>query len=265
MRTPIIDGQSIEQFIPANLRGMFYKNAIPQYKYAIHNGLDPYGFSTDGLVLYLPLWALKDSAFKSVDAYKHTATVTTATWQPDGRLFDGDDYISLGKPSFASDQQGTVEFWTTLTDTGANQALFAYDKKSTGAVEEWQIRCNGTTFVVSLFIYIGSVISANLATDASQFSLNTPFHLAITSNGTTIKIHIGGQLMTLNISEGANSGQWFGDLASDADSFVFGGLERDNALIIGWNGLIDEARIYNRALTAEEITRNYNCTRWRYQ
>ena len=42
-----------------------------------------------------------------------------------------------------------------------------------------------------------------------------------------------------------------------------GAISRGTAEL--WNGLIDEVRIYNRALTPLEIQHNYLATKWRYQ
>lgn len=110
MRT-VADGQHIDQFIPRDLRGMFYRNPHPENKYRVVDGKDPYGFSTKGLVLYLPLWALKGSSFKSVDAYKHTCTPsgTTKFWTPTGwDLAGGDEMITIGNIGTSIK---TLEFW----------------------------------------------------------------------------------------------------------------------------------------------------------
>lgn len=117
MRTPVVDGQSIEQFIPANLRHMFYQHPMPEYKYAIRNGYGPYGFSTNGLVLYLPLWALKDSSFKSVDANRFTCTPsgTTIFWTPTGWDLAGvNEIITIGNIGTAIK---TLEFWFNPAST----------------------------------------------------------------------------------------------------------------------------------------------------
>ncbi|KKK51356.1 hypothetical protein LCGC14_3115780, partial [marine sediment metagenome] len=127
MRPTIIDGRSVDQFIPSHLREMFYNNPIPQYKYATHDGYDPYGFSTDELVLYLPLWALKGSTFKSVDAYEHVNTVAGALWKPNGRDFDGsDDMVTI--PNAVSTELGgasgaTFLFWIKCGGTGTRDVL----------------------------------------------------------------------------------------------------------------------------------------------
>ena len=112
-KTRLSDGLSIDRFIPPQLRYMFYNNPTATAKYRIGNGLDPYGFSTNGLVMYLPLWALKGGSFKSVDAYKHTCSVAGAIWKPDSRQFDGtDDKIVI---PFTSDLDfGDLDTYTII-------------------------------------------------------------------------------------------------------------------------------------------------------
>lgn len=101
------EGRHIDRYIPRDLRGMFYRNLDSRNKYRVVDGYDPYGFSTNGLVLYLPLWALKDSAFKSVDAYKHTCTRTAS-----GILhFDGSANSSV---DFGAIHNASAKLWVSF-------------------------------------------------------------------------------------------------------------------------------------------------------
>ena len=53
-------------------------------------GLGKRRFKLDpSLVLYLPLYELDGSSFRSRDAYGHLATVTGALWTPQGRTLMG--------------------------------------------------------------------------------------------------------------------------------------------------------------------------------
>ena len=252
MRTPIIEGRSIEQFIPANLRGLFYKHPMPEYKYAIHDGYDPYGFSTKGLVLYLPLWALKDDGFKSVDAYKHTATVTGATWQPDGRLFDGGtDLIDCGK---ATPINNLSEFswltWVHITTwtSGRRVADKANKVLQLGTV-------GGNQFVV---IIVGAGDDAR--SDTTDFySLSTWYLVGVSYSFAGDKkpyIYVNGALA--NQDQVASGGA----LSAEATASLI--LGNRNAGDRGVACTIGEQWLYNRALPAGEQAHNYNCTAWRY-
>ncbi len=253
-----IDGQRLA---PSVGYGAIHSGAKPTVKVAasprvVWNG-NPY--TPPGTVLYLPGYPGTGAKIYDFSGQGNDGAITGATWTRTGQGlwyldFDAtDDYISLGKPSFSSDQQGTIEFWTTLTSSGATNVPFAYGKKSTGAVDEWEIRANGTTLTLSIFVFDNTVVSLNTATGAGKFTLGAPFHLRVTSDNSTLKMYVNGQLETLTDAEGTNSGQWFGDLTTDADSFVFGGLERDSALIVGWTGMIALPRIYSA-----EVGGHYN-------
>ncbi len=256
MRTPVIDGRSIEQFIPANLRSMFYKNAIPQYKYAIHDGLDPYGFSTNGLVLYVPLWALKDSSFKSVDAYKHTATVTNATWQPDGRTFAGADWINCGNNSVLNFTSGafTIIVIAETNDKTDNQRFFNRGVFGTGGAGEGY----------ELFFSNGEIKFRTNQVGAAQDSLaagaiaanNTWYHIAATRSGTTGTIYSAGVDVTTTPVAHTNPA------TSTKDARIgiyFNETEGE------WIGTIGEVYIYDRALSAAELLYHKSKTLWRYQ
>lgn len=254
MRTPIVDGRSIEQFIPANLRGMFYKNAIPQYKYAIHDGYDPYGFSTKGLVLYLPLWALKDSAFKSVDAYRHTATVTNATWLPSGRNFDGaGDFIEI--PNHSSLDITTENFWITAwvyPITPANDDI---------------ILIHGLSSIDGFFFWLPSATSFGLQTDPGAIISRTADatlaagawqHLGATRIGAAVKLYKNG----VDITDTA--GNHTATLDSSSRTMKIGCYD-DKAQLF-WHGRMGEIKFYKGGTPSPVLVQqDYNATKWRYQ
>ena len=95
--SPKSNGLSIDDYIRRDQRYGFYQNATPTRKYDIANGLPPYDFPTNGLVLYIPLWhrSLSGGSFESIDQYMHVCTVTGATWSPSGRTFGTDKLITV--------------------------------------------------------------------------------------------------------------------------------------------------------------------------
>ncbi len=253
MRTPIVDGRSIDQFIPANLRSMFYKNAIPQYKYAIHDGYAPYGFTTKGLVLYLPLWALKESSFKSVDAYQHTATVTGALKRPDGRLFDGDDKIEIPDAASLSPRTGdwTMAMWLKMPANSAR--MFLVDGYGGAAPD------TGYYFDVLDTGYIRTSQQAGAAfvyKDSDTVVDDNVWHLIAhtwVNSGDTLKVYIDDSDVTTG---GGSGGGAVGDVQVGEDPIIIGA---------SFIGTIDGMWFYNRALSTGEVTHICNSTKWRYQ
>jgi hypothetical protein len=80
------------------------------------------------------------------------------------------------------------------------------------------------------------------STGVTQLPVNTWTHLAATYDGATLRVFVNG------VQAGAAA--MAGTLVKSADALSIGG-----SLVWGeyFEGLIDEVRIYNRALTAAEI------------
>ena len=261
MKTPVIDGRSIDQFIPAHLQDMFYRHPMPQYKYAIHDGYAPYSFSTDGLVLYLPLFALRDSPLISVDAYKHSVIVTGALWRPYGRLFDGGDKLEeSGTFMDTVSPNGTFLVWlnlpTEFTTGGGSMWFLEKVNDETGGTND----------------YIGLVMHTSDGTMRFYISKNNV--VTIASSTTTIWsagwyfVHAtwGSAGMILRVNKSAE-GTHANTLVPDAGStrgFVLGAANFGGGAVSALVGSIGEAWVYERALSSTEGDFVYDATKWRY-
>lgn len=256
----VTDGYTLDEHIPLYLRDMFYKSSYPEYTYATTNGYDPYGFSTEGLVLYLPLWALKDSPFKSVDAYGHTCTPsgTTIYWTPPGWSFGGANEKGT-IPNHASLNFGTgecsFEYWgkcDALNVGGAHNHILGkllsgttYDGYSMGLDDDGYAKFQWRSGTVN-YESLGNV------------DLTGVWHHHVGfRNAVGIYNYINGVLVGSNLNAGVQ-----GDV--DNAELLTIAQERSGATAENWDGLIGEIRIYNRALSTGEITHNYNCTKFRY-
>lgn len=252
MLRTISNGQSIHQYIPPDLRRTFYKN--PAAISASQNGKDPYGFSTDGLVLYLPLWALKDSAFKSVDRYRHTATVTTASWGTTGYTFDGAaDFISIATTG-----------GDALDITARPMSAFAWIKPTVD--QDGYILCKNLDAAANvqygyywdaganafINVYLEGAQRAISVADSAPLNVWSLVGFTWIADG-TIQIYVNGA------ASGA-AGNWAAALTSRPNLNV-----GRRAVGIYFGGTIGEEWLYNRALSAVEIARQYNATAWRYQ
>jgi len=185
--------------------------------------------------------------------YRNIGTLIGAThlpvWSDKGIKFDGvDDYVDAGNnPSLNITNAITVEAWFKKSGNVAYMALIAKGTYGSDVNIPYQIRWNGD--VTALVFYI--------------------------SNGTTIE----------GISVGVTDANWHqvvgvvtetkvrlfldGILKAEIDRTIGNISTTTNVLNIGkgyacFNGSIDEVRIYNRSLSANEIKRNYEATKHNY-
>lgn len=250
------NGQSIVDYIPPHLRNMFFKN--PAYIHASHNGLDPYGFSTEVLVFYTPLWALKDSAFKSIDAYQHKCTVSNSLWGPDGRLFDGDDYIAVEDSAVLSFGNNPCSFGARINPTDATS--FDILSKGTLAGREYSFSIDGND---KLALALFDVDNSNKIIAVSNAALTgyegTWVHLFATYDGTDengIILYVSGvAVASTNTEVGTYVAMHnYGDA-------VMGRFMADGATYA--NGTIGEEWVYAKELSPAAVLRDYNTTKWR--
>ena len=247
----------IDHFVPPNLKRDFY-HGVGGHKGTRHNGLDPYGFSTDGLVLYLPLWALKGTSFQSVDAYKHTVTATNTTWQPDGRDFDGADYLSVAHHASLIFGTGDFYIWAWIKTADTAEAYNAIADKSdtdtgTGAYKFYINKTGGALRLGIDDTYVSPATPVDVQDGAWHFvgvdadrSANATFYVDAAVDGAVdISAEVAFDIdsttsLTIGRSNDSGSYQYIDGLVGEC---------AEGTGLLGTAGMLD---IYNR-------------TRWRYQ
>jgi hypothetical protein len=254
-------GESIDRFIPPQLRNTFYKGY--PYKYARNDGIGGYDFPTNGLVLYLPLWALNNggtNSIQSIDAFKHTGTITGALWGLQGRTFDiVDDNIDCGNNAiFNLTGSFSIEAWiktntaTPLTDRAGivtkmdaslTKCEYALELTTNGYATIQILQANGNGY--------GSVTGSVDLTD------NIWHHLCgVFTSATLLELYVDG------VSVGTSS-TFTGTRGSSTASLRIGIPNYTTWKYFG--GTIGEVRLYNpKALTIGEVNQNRLATIWRY-
>jgi hypothetical protein len=169
-----------------------------------------------------------------------TGAVTGATWTT-GRYgqalsFDGNDLVTLGDLDLTG--SFTVMAWMQTRSLHASACASLMTK----AYDYGFQICQGRLEAV---IGSGSYFTARPSVTLTNADLNVWKHVALTYDGTTVRFHIGGTLIASAAgAHGTNNNLLrFGRWTSNAEF---------------WNGLIDEVRIYNRALTLGEIQTDLN-------
>lgn len=210
----------------------------------------------------ISFWSLDtSSATDHTDA--NTGSVNGPTNQAgtlsrDGMDFDGvDDNIDLGRPTnldFSGTNAFTIAAWAYPTSTVADEVIFsrggahtANDSmvynltKHTSDSDRWQTVVSDGTDKIQVNV------DGSLDQDQWQFVVST-------WDGTDLKLYKNGSLI----------GQ---DTKSSFSLWDGGGTDKNRNTAIGknarndsdfWEGMIDEVRIYDRALTSTEISNLYS-------
>ncbi len=204
------------------------------------------------LVLYLPLYRLDGASFMSKDAYGRLATAIGATWRLQGRSFDGvDDYISSDAPASLISNVLTFEAWVKFNTPPATQQVVF--ETTTG--QGWGLGGGWTASKWRFYLYLGGWQH----TGDSVIDIDTNWHHVIgeydaDGGANNLKLLVDLNIVAQATKTGAVGGTGF---------FQFGtsGTPGSN----WFNGIIGEARAYNRIPSFKEKQQSYIATKWRYQ
>jgi len=203
-------------------------------------------------VLYLPLHRLDGASFMSKDVYGHLCTVTGALWTPGGRRFDGgDDLIVCGGDASLKSASNTLELWARA------DALDPTDQK---IAWRYMVNTNNRAYLAIPW-GDGSVYMFAAINGSSGFHFQGLYTLAdldwhcyvCVLDGTDWSFYVDGEY------KGSESTDDWADMQGIPT------FQISEASAYGFDGLIDEVRIYNRALTPLEIQHSYLASKWRYQ
>ena len=195
-------------------------------------------------VLHLPDGADTGHVTGSVTGTSYSKKAANEPLEVTGKVgeaqqFDGtDDYINLGTPGFTTDQEGTIE--AVIKPTAAAGAILSFSKPSTGAVDEIYFRVE-TTYRIEFVAVLNSVLSVDIYTGNNVLANNVWNHVAVRSDGSTLEILKDGVVQSVGGS--GNSGQWFGDAVTDADTVTLGLIRRNSSATSRFAGIIDELRV----------------------
>ena len=131
----------------------------------------------------------------------------------------------------------TLEAWVNPTASAGWQAVIVKERDQAGL--SYALYSSSDSGLPDGTVNVGTDVSV-LAT--SPLPSNTWSHLALTYDGTTLRIFVNGRLASAQPANGL--------LATAGTPLRIGG---DSIWGEYFSGLIDEVRIYNRPLTANEI------------
>jgi len=194
--------------------------------------------------------------------YDNNGTINGATWTPNGKIggayiFDGNDYIRIeDSPNIGGDgtwTEITIEFWIYVTQNQRGTRIIAKRGSTTGTYG-YQIGFQSSTSKPYNTIYfdIWNAAGTLYEMEYQALSLNTWYYIVCTYNSTEgLKLYIDGILRASLAGSGnihSSTGQplFLGCRYGTQDYFI---------------GLLDEVRIYPKALMADQINQSYYQTK----
>jgi beta-glucanase (GH16 family) len=218
-------------------------------------GAAPASFTTNaaGLVVAFGFNEGTDASVNDASNSGNNGIVNGATWTNAGRYgkalsFDGvNDAITVAEaPSLDLTTGMTIEAWVKpVTLNGWQTVIYKERPDGAGTSLAWSLYSSDSTAPPALYGMLAGSVGANQWTHvmgASMLPLNTWSHLAGTFDGTALRLYVNGVLIrTLSLS---------GSLVVTPGPLRIGGHSSIGQF---FNGLIDEVRIYNRALSKSEI------------
>ena len=180
--------------------------------------------------------------------FGNTGTLSGATWTQSGQLggallFDGvNDRVDIpDSPSLGLTTGMTLEAWVRPTTTTGWRSVLVKERPGGCAYSLYSSDNGGRP---SSYLRLKSDLGL---VGPTALPVNTWSHLATTYDGTTHRLFVNGaQVASVSRT---------GKIGTSAKPLRIGG----NAVFGEWfNGTIDEVRVYNRALTAAEISADRN-------
>ena len=187
-----------------------------------------------------------------------------ATWSDlvgsnDGTLTNSPTFNSDGYLDFnGSNQYSTHGNDSSLDLTSAITLSSWFNADSTGGFACWMGKGQNLTYMIffngnKIRMRIGGNIAANAIDSASDYTTGTWANVVGTYDGSNMKIYINGSLDQTKARSG-----------TIPTNNVNLGIGYDGNGALAFNGKIAISSIYNRALTASEISQNFNAHRGRF-
>lgn len=202
---------------------------------------------SDGLVGY---WKMDEGVGTNItdsSGNNNTGTFGTGTSAPTwtsgkfgiGTSFDGNDYINAGTSSiFNLNNQFSFETWINVSSLTPSWQ-FIMGKSSYWGVNDagLHIKSTGLEFFV------------DNCRDSDYFTITTNkwYHIVGVYNGTNRQLYVDGKL--------EKNSSCTGKTLNNAYNFSIGA---DNEFTYNYSGLMDDVRLYNRALSPSEVSALYN-------
>jgi hypothetical protein len=202
----------------------------------------PAGEVAPGLVLSYNFEEGAGAIVHDASGNGNNGVVTSPSWTTDGRLggallFAGKQSLltAPGAPSLDLTNGMTLEAWVKPSNLGGWRAILVKEMASNIC---WGLFANNTWPSARFFIGESRMVNANVRFTREQWA-----HLAVTYDGVTATLYLNGAVAGVLAHPGPLATSPASPLRIGGET-IWGGY---------FSGVIDEVRIYNRAVSASEI------------
>lgn len=235
--------------------------------WSIDPGVIAYNCQKAGMPHPVGAWPFWEGAGRRALDYSghgnHGSLESTTSWTADGLSFNGTgDYVSiLDDNSLDLTTEFTISMWIYRNvDSGSYERIIFKSDKNGAELRDWtygfQIM---NTDDLQVIITDASNNSIHLIGNAT-INLGQLYHILATKNSTEFAIYIDGNLDNSGITSGIMA-----DCSISTHPLEFGRLGTAGANYYSFNGIINNAGIFNTALSAAQVKYLSNNPYFMYQ
>lgn len=188
--------------------------------------------------------------------YGRPSGISTSTFYVPGKIgqgvrFDGNDDVVVAGDMTNADNVSSLSVSVWVKPAVADTSAMTFFSKTRTGFDTWFVARNGFEQ------YWVEMCNASTCADAisdSSFADTNWHHLVGVYNGTDVRLYVDG------VSADATPPSLTGTLKDRSDSICFGGAWNGSSCSQSYTGggLLDDARIYSKALSASEVLQLYN-------
>ncbi|MGA2094647.1 MAG: LamG-like jellyroll fold domain-containing protein, partial [Sedimentisphaerales bacterium] len=156
--------------------------------------------------------------------------------QQEAALGGGDDAVQISTVDWNA-AQGTVALWINATSMLGTQYIFGHSVGSSSNLIQ--------LYTDNGYLCVGMGDNHLLKTSIQLLSPQTWYHIALSWDGANYTVYVNGSLSATGTYTGLTLLSSLADIGNTGDT---------TSRTEGFQGLIDEVRIYNRALAAAEVS-----------
>ncbi|MBU1854065.1 MAG: LamG domain-containing protein, partial [Candidatus Omnitrophica bacterium] len=193
-----------------------------------------------------------DSFVVDMSRSGNDGSVLNGTWVSSGVYngayeFDGNENYIITE---YSGRVGTLSFWFKTNDFKNAHSLFGQRYDSAEESGNWQMHWNSDDDQQIRIQAYNSTITGSANLFSTTFELDTWYYVALTSDGSTLKYYVNGVFDSIH-----NFDVYLG--GGNNDDYLRVGGSGENDVNESFNGTLDEVRVWNITLNAQEVYQQY--------